>query len=111
MLHQQVGQARHAAYLGGLEAHLKLLAACERRQHHIVQRLICPSSVRHLLKVDKGIAQGTDACWEHCSIGERPKLGEDTPNRAQRGCRADVAQPHPVGGGVGPLPLPCSAAL
>ena len=99
------------SYLGWLEAHLELLAACERRQHHVVQRLIGPRSIRHLFKVHEGVAQGTNACRENCSISERPKLGEDTPDRAQRGGGTDVAQPHPVGGGIGPLPFPGSAAL
>ena len=98
-------------YLGRLEAHLELLASCESRQHHIVEGLVGPSSIRHLLKVNKGITQGADACREDRCIGEGAKLGEHASDRAQCGCCADVAQPDPVGGGAGPLPLPPSAAM
>ena len=99
------------AYLGWLETHLELLAASERRQHHVVEGLVRSSSIRYLLKVHKGIAQGANAGREDCSVSKGPKLGEDAPDRAQRGCCADVAQPDPVGGGAGPLPLPDPAAM
>lgn len=99
------------AYLGWLEAHLELLAACQRRQHHIVQRLVRSSSIRHLLKVHKGITQGANPCREDCSICEWSKLGEDAPYRAKGGCGTDIAQPDPVGGGAGALPLPRPAAM
>lgn len=79
------------AYLGRLEAHLELLAASERWQDHIVEGLVRPSSIRHLLKVHKGVTQGANAGRENCSVSERPKLGEDAPDRAQGGRCADVA--------------------
>lgn len=78
------------AYLGWLESHLELLAAGKRWQHHIVEGLVRPSSIRNLLEIHKGIAQGANACRENCSIGQRPKFGEDTSDRTQRGCGTDV---------------------
>lgn len=100
-----------ASNLGRLEAHLELFTASQRRQHHIVEGLVSAGCICHPLKVDKGIAQGTDASGEDCSICEGAKLGKDASDRAQCGCGADVAQPDTVGGGAGPLPLPCSGSL